>query len=143
MESVGGMRVWARRIEFTILGLLCGVWGLNQWHIHTLHGELRNLATQKIADVRPHPSPRDPDGGRIAADVVVAKPYIVFGSPSGKISVYVEHTRRGETPIVEGYDYFFIREVDATWTETDSGACASAQCGIDGKRALDARGEAW
>jgi hypothetical protein len=134
-------RGWPLIVGVAILSSLCIAWAANQWQVHTLSGELDALAQAKIAEFRPSDKGLPTPIGRIAAEVVVSKPYVFFGLPVGKISVYVEHHVANSSPKVDGYEFYYARQPDATWTQTESGHCASEQCSIDGKRVLDAFGE--
>ncbi|MCF6285218.1 MAG: hypothetical protein L3K26_08505 [Candidatus Hydrogenedentes bacterium] len=132
---------WILIVGLSILASLCIAWGGNQWQLHALNKELDGLAQEKIATLRPSGKELPVPMGRIAAEVTVAKPYVLFGSPVGKISVYVEQKSLGDSAKIVGYDFFYERQPDASWRETESGACASEQCSVDGKRVLDAFGE--
>lgn len=121
--------------------VLAGTWGINQWHLAGLERELNALAQGRIEEFRPTQKALTVETGRVGSEVVVSKPYILFGAPEGKISVYIEHPRADTGPIVEGFEFFYVRESDASWTQTESGRCVSEQCQVDGKRVLDAFGE--
>jgi hypothetical protein len=121
-----------------VLMTLCVVWGMTQWEVHRLEKELHSLAQSKIEELRPPGKGLKDFMGRIAAEVVVAKPYLVYGVPTGKISVYVEHPGTIGEPKIEGYEFFYERRPDASWKQTESGRCVSEQCSKDGARVLDA-----
>ena len=123
-----------------VLAVALAAWGINRWQLQSLRQELETVAEEKLEALRP---PAEADAtGRIGAKAVVARPYIFFGPAVGKVSVYLEQEgAEGETRI-EGYDYFLTRNSDTTWTETESGACASGQCQIDGKKVLATTGKA-
>ena len=132
---------WTLAVGGAVLVCLCIAWGASQWQLHALNKELDALAQGKIAELRPSGKGLPTPMGRIAAEVTVAKPYVLFGAPVGKISVYMEHQKPDNSLQIVGYDFFYERQPDASWRETESGACASEQCSIDGKRVLDAFGE--
>lgn len=124
-------------VMLAVLALLCIAWGLNTLHLHRLERELSNLANEKLAEFRKDNAALG-DISRMAADVVATKPFVFFGAPTGKISVFVEHEAPGKTSAIEGYEFFMTRTSDGVWAQTESGRCNSAQCTLDGKKLLDA-----
>ena len=124
-----------------VLATLCAAWGFTQWEVHRLEKELRTLAQSKIEELRPAEKGMRRFMGRIAAEVVVAKPYLIYGTPNGKISVYVEHPEPDDDVTIEGYEFYYERRPDASWIQTESGRCVSEQCSKDGARVLDAFAE--
>ncbi len=132
----------ALRVGLLCLATLAIAWGVNQWQLQHLQQELSDLANTKIEEFRPAVGKGLPTPvGRIGAEVVVAKPYVLFGAAIGKVSVYVEHESPEKVTAIEGYEFFYARQTDATWKQTESGRCVSEQCTVDGKRVLDAFGE--
>lgn len=121
-----------------LLVVLCLAWGANQWHLHALERELQAIADEKLAEFQADAPPTDGVTSRMAAKVVVAKPYVFWGAPAGKVSVFVGHPGEAGEEHIEGFEFFFAREPNASWTQTESGRCASDECTLEGKALLDA-----
>ncbi|MCF6285217.1 MAG: hypothetical protein L3K26_08500 [Candidatus Hydrogenedentes bacterium] len=129
---------WTLRIGGPVLLVLCAAWVVNQWHLRTLQGELDALVKTKIEAYRLQGA----EAGRIGASVVIAKPYVLFGSPVGKIAIYMEQHRVPDTPpLIHGYYFFFARQPDSSWRETESAYRAPSECAEEGKLVLDALSE--
>ena len=128
------------RAAGVLLLVLAVAWGLNAWHIHRLEVELMALADEKIVEFQKESSTATPESTRMAAAVVVAKPFIFWGTPAGKVSVFVGRTDTDGGEHIEGFEYFFARNGDTSWSQTESGRCTSDQCTLDGKVLLDALG---
>jgi len=124
------------RIALGTLASLCLAGAANQVHIHRLKGELQAVADEKLAEFRAESFPENGKPARIGAGVAVAKPFVFWGVPTGKVSVFLEH---GD--VIEGFEYFFMRMAPMDWTQTESGRCSSEECTVEGKKLLDALGE--
>lgn len=128
------------RIGLAALLTLAAAWGLGEWQVHRYEKELQALAQSKIETFRtPESAPYD---GRIGSETVVSLPYLVFGPPTGKISIYLQYSTEENKSRIRGFDYFLVRDADATWNELESSACTAEKCQIDGKRVLADTGEA-
>lgn len=105
-----------------------------------LSGELRAVADEKLANYRAENPPPAGVSLRLAADTVVSKPYLFWGMPAGKVSVFVEHRNMEGEERIEGYEYFLSRGEGGEWRQTESGRCTSEECTREGKALLDAIG---
>ncbi|MBX3179993.1 MAG: hypothetical protein KF886_21790 [Candidatus Hydrogenedentes bacterium] len=125
---------WSTPVALTVLVLLVAAWVANALHLRRLERELALLSSAKLDEFQ-QPGEGGPAIGRMAADVVASKPWVFWGTPSGKISVYVEYA---DTNTIDGFEFFFTREASGVWTQTESGRCASEECTVRGKELLDA-----
>lgn len=140
MDGVSKRPSFLLRLSMPLLGLLCAAWAVNQWHLHTMQAGLQVLADEKLVEFQAD-TPEDPAHlTRMGAAVVVAKPFVFFGDPAGKVSVYVEETAPDGESHMEGFEYFFARDDNGDWIQTESGRCASEACTTEGKKLLDALG---
>lgn len=140
MAKTEQRRRWFLPAGVVALLLLCTAWGFSQWQLATFEQELENIAESKIDTLRP--PAKGLWAGRIGAQTVVSRPYLLFGPTEGKISVYIEQKNVKTGPKIQGIDFFFEREPDATWTELESARCTSRECQITGARVLDTTGKA-
>jgi hypothetical protein len=126
---------WTLRLSAPLLGALCLAWFSNEWQLRTLRVELQPQIHLKMEEYRLP----EAEAGRMGAIVSVEKPYVFFGPPTAKVRVYVERILGPDTePGIHEYDFDFARTAGGTWTQTDSGYCASADCVADGREVLAA-----
>ena len=126
---------WTLRLSAPLLGALCLAWFANEWQLRTLRVELKPLVHEKMEEYRLP----EAEAGRMGAILSVEKPYVFFGPPTANVRVYVERILGPDTePGIHEYEFDFARTPDDTWSETESGYCASPECIADGKIVLDA-----
>jgi len=125
-------------VASALLVVICLAWAANQLHLRHLTSELQSLADEKMAEFEPNGEMAFASGDRMGAKVVVAKPYVFWGAPSGKVSVFIGHNQDGGAERIDGFDFFFARDAAAAWILTESGHCASDECSVEGKAVLDA-----
>jgi len=117
----------------TVLGIVLGV---NFVHVWALESELQAIADERIDEFKAEEPPETADELRIGASVVASKSYLVAGDVSGKVSVFLQHGESVEPGSIEGFEFFFVRDPDGTWRQTESGRCTSEQCTQEGLRVL-------
>ena len=127
-------------VAVTLLAGLCAAWAVNRVHLGRLERELGDITADKLAEFGAGDG--SPPPNRMATQVVVAKPYVFWGQPAAKLSLYVEHLNGSGETLIEGYEFFFARNADGAWTQTESGRCASEHCTLEGKKLLDSLDEA-
>lgn len=141
METKAKRHSSVLRIAVPALVALCLAGAANQLHIHRLQKGLQVLADEKLAEFQAESPPELGGTARMGAKVVVAKPYVFWGTPAGKVSVFIERPAEDGDAHIEGFEYFFARNGAGEWTQTESGHCTSDSCTIEGKKVLDVLGK--
>lgn len=130
------MKSLGRGVLIIVGVMVVALFVIGQWDAFRLEAELQEIAHRKAVEAE---SLLEETPARVATAVVASRDAILLGQARGKISVYVE---RGESASIEGYEYFFERERNGQWRQTESGRCTSEQCSIEGRKLMQALDEA-
>lgn len=112
------------------------VFSVNAVHVRGLERELQAIADERIEEFRAEEPPELGESLRIGASVVASKAYLVAGDVSGKVSVFLQHGHEEAPGAIEGFEFFFVRDPDGSWRQTESGRCTSEHCTQEGLRVL-------
>jgi len=130
------------RYLFGVLGGLVVLWGAAAFETRRLEKSLAAVAGGKEREVSSMVVEGLPDKRgyryRTISSVTALHDYVVFGPTRGKVRVFLKLYRPNGPERYLAYDYFFDRQQDGAWVQTESGVCGDPQVVSDAREAFAA-----